>query len=62
MRDNDKINCESCGYSASKSVFLKSCGNCFACTGCEIYICPECSGETIMKPIDKSRSFRKLKK
>ena len=62
MASEELIHCTACGHSAAKSTFVKSCGNCFACTGCEVYICPGCANEIIIKPIDSTRSFRKLRR
>ncbi len=44
------ILCHNCGTSIERDLFYRSCSNCFACTGCEIYICPECATEIIVKP------------
>lgn len=44
-------NCKSCGFRFSNLEIDKICSNCFACTGCEIYICPSCKSEIVVKPI-----------
>ncbi|KOH44005.1 hypothetical protein NC99_32210 [Sunxiuqinia dokdonensis] len=31
----------------------RDCGNCFACTGCEIYICPNCRRGIVVKPVKR---------
>ena len=41
--------CDSCKYRFSNLDAMRSCSNCFACTGCEIYLCPECENEVIIK-------------
>lgn len=51
MKDIIKyILCHNCGSSFEKNLFYRNCSNCFACTGCEIYTCPHCAGEIIVKP------------
>ena len=42
--------CHNCAASFPREMDYCSCSNCFACTGCEIYLCPECSTEIIVKP------------
>ena len=42
--------CPHCGTSFDRDLYNRNCSNCFACTGCEIYICPECASEVIVKP------------
>ncbi len=56
---NEIITCTGCGFQAPKGNLDRSCGNCFACTGCEIYICPECDGEIVVKPMQKRGVVRK---
>lgn len=41
--------CNSCGFKFSNVDVMRSCSNCFACTGCEIYLCPKCENEVIIK-------------
>jgi positive regulator of sigma E activity len=59
------ISCNFCGYSFHKGDFKRSCSNCFACTGCETYICPKCENEIIVKPIGTPlkapQAIRKIK-
>ena len=50
---NDFITCESCGLKFERCNEYKFCSNCFACTGCEIYYCPDCDEEIIVKPVRK---------
>ncbi len=45
-----KFTCPSCGYIFSNLDTDRICSNCFACTGCEIYNCPTCGEEVIIKP------------
>jgi hypothetical protein len=42
--------CSGCGYIYSNLDTDRVCSNCFACTGCEIYICPACREEDIVRP------------
>jgi predicted Zn-ribbon and HTH transcriptional regulator len=49
------ISCNYCGYSFQKDDLVRSCSNCFACTGCETYICPKCENEVVVKPIGTPR-------
>ncbi|MDP2335585.1 MAG: hypothetical protein Q8N05_03865 [Bacteroidota bacterium] len=48
---NSLITCSHCGNTWDKKLLPKSCSNCFACTGCEAYICPECRYEIVVVPI-----------
>ncbi len=51
MDDSDSlVTCTHCGKSWDKTLLSKSCSNCFACTGCEAYICPECRYEIVITP------------
>ena len=43
--------CNSCSYQFSNLDLPRSCSNCFACTGCEIYICPQCENEVVITPM-----------
>lgn len=43
--------CVECGFRFSNLDALRVCSNCFACTGCEIYTCPSCGKEVIIKPM-----------
>lgn len=47
------VTCESCGFATSSLDIDRQCSNCFACTGCETYLCPACGNEIIVKPIRK---------
>ena len=49
------IICQNCGFSFQKGDLGRECSNCFACTGCEIYLCPNCSKDIIIKPIGQPR-------
>jgi predicted RNA-binding Zn-ribbon protein involved in translation (DUF1610 family) len=48
--------CNSCGFQFSNLDVDRNCSNCFACTGCEMYNCPSCGEEVVIKPM------RQLKK
>lgn len=45
------ITCTHCEKSWDKKQLERSCSNCFACTGCEAYICQECRYEIVVVPI-----------
>ncbi|MFW6290597.1 MAG: hypothetical protein ACOC0R_06480 [Mariniphaga sp.] len=41
--------CPACGYGFSNLDTDRVCSNCFACTGCEIYYCPSCREEVVVR-------------
>jgi len=43
--------CKTCGYEFSNLDASRVCSNCFACSGCEIYNCPACGAEVVIKPV-----------
>jgi len=43
--------CPVCDFRFSNMDVPKNCSNCFACSGCEIYTCPSCGNEVVIKPI-----------
>ncbi len=43
--------CGNCGFAFSNLDVPRTCSNCFACSGCEIYLCPSCKTEVVIKPI-----------
>ncbi|MBK6282212.1 MAG: hypothetical protein IPF54_05680 [Draconibacterium sp.] len=47
--------CTSCGFQFSNLDVDRTCSNCFACTGCEIYNCPSCDAEVVIKPIKQMK-------
>ena len=47
----ESIVCGNCKNIFDKDDLKRSCSNCFACFSCEIYICPICKNEIIVKPI-----------
>lgn len=57
MNEEDKyqVTCTRCQKSWDKRDLERSCSNCFACTGCEAYICPECRYEIVVVPIKKMK-------
>ena len=57
---NEMIACTACGFIWSKADQDRECSNCFACTGCEIYLCPGCRKEIVIKPIGEP-AFRRFK-
>lgn len=46
--------CPDCGTSFEKDLCYRQCANCFACKGCEIYSCPGCASEIILKERSKT--------
>jgi len=50
----ERVVCESCLRKYQKDNLKRSCGNCFACTGCEIYLCPNCQKEIVITPVQKA--------
>ncbi len=46
----NKVTCPQCKKEYTKSDLRRNCSNCFACTGCEIYICYNCRGRIVVKP------------
>ena len=44
------ILCHNCGTTLERDVSYRLCSNCFACTGCEIYTCPGCGTELVVRP------------
>ncbi len=57
MRKHELVTmtCQNCGFSFQKGDLDRECSNCFACTGCEIYLCPSCQKEIVIKPIGQPR-------
>lgn len=53
MPEVEKLTCPACGHSYDKDCLDRDCGNCFACTGCEIYCCPNCRAEIVVKSMKK---------
>lgn len=53
QKKEKKYKCPGCNFQFSNLDVIRSCCNCFACTGCEIYICPSCNNEVIIKPMKK---------
>jgi hypothetical protein len=50
-----KYNCSACDFQFSNLDVDRVCSNCFACSGCEIYMCPNCGKEVTVKPIKKMK-------
>jgi hypothetical protein len=48
---NEFIICGACGFKFDRTKEYKHCSNCFACTGCEIYYCPQCDNEIVITPV-----------
>ena len=51
--------CPECKFRFSNEDVPRTCSNCFACTGCEIYICPSCGSEVIIKPMKPMKGVGK---
>jgi hypothetical protein len=47
--------CDSCGEQSETDDIMKSCGNCFGCVGCEIYICPHCESQIVVQPLNTQK-------
>lgn len=52
-KEEEIVSCTACGHSYKKGDLKRSCGNCFACVSCEIYICPNCDAEIVVVPMKK---------
>jgi hypothetical protein len=48
------VYCRECGETFTKDDLQRSCSNCFVCTSCEIYICPVCRFEIVVKEVQKT--------
>lgn len=53
VKKEKKFECQNCSFRFSNFDVQRTCSNCFACTGCEIYICPECEEEVVIQPMQK---------
>lgn len=49
----ETLTCKHCGKTFSKLELQIYCGNCFGCTGCERYVCPNCEGDIVVKAVRK---------
>ncbi|HBH82657.1 MAG: hypothetical protein A2X05_00900 [Bacteroidetes bacterium GWE2_41_25] len=49
--EKDHIICGSCSIKFERMKEYMHCSNCFACTGCEIYYCPQCDNEIVITPV-----------
>lgn len=47
--------CSECGFQFSNLDVPRNCSNCFSCTGCEIYLCPSCQAEVVVRPMKKMK-------
>lgn len=47
--------CKECGEKFKKDDLQRSCSNCYVCSNCEIYICPECRSEIVIKEAHKKK-------
>jgi hypothetical protein len=60
QKQDQLISCPVCGSTNKQGDLEKVCSNCFACTGCEIYFCPQCREEMVVKPVGEPRKRRIL--
>ncbi len=58
LMDSQTVTCPSCKNSFSKKNLKRNCSNCFACTGCEVYICYHCGERIVIVP---PREYRNKK-
>ncbi len=49
MNEENKIECSTCSNKYTLGDLRRHCSNCFACTGCEIYICPNCDARIVVR-------------
>ncbi len=49
--EKDYLICGPCGQKFERDKEYKNCSNCFACTGCEVYYCPQCDNEIVITPV-----------
>lgn len=54
----NQVTCPHCGKQYAKSDLRRHCSNCFACTGCERYLCAGCDEVIEVIPV-KPPSFKK---
>jgi hypothetical protein len=52
-------NCLNCSNSFLIENLQQTCGNCFACSGCKIYLCPVCKSEIVVTPINPMGSRKR---
>lgn len=50
---NQKITCPHCGRKINSDDAQRLCSNCFACTGCERYLCYFCDNTIIISDVRK---------
>ncbi len=48
-RNINKVICPKCKKEYAVRDLKRNCSNCFACTGCEVYLC-SCRGRIVVKP------------
>nr|WP_321454086.1 hypothetical protein [uncultured Carboxylicivirga sp.] len=57
-KEKQFIICPHCQSQYDKDDLDRICSNCFCCTGCEIYQCPNCNKEIVVIPIGKPTTCR----
>ncbi len=45
----NQVKCPQCKTIHHKKDLKRNCSNCFACTGCEVYICSSCKERIVVK-------------
>ena len=50
-QEQEMLICPNCGKQYPKSDLRRHCSNCFACTGCERYLCSGCDEVIEVVPI-----------
>jgi hypothetical protein len=51
QKEEKLYTCQNCGFVFSNLELPRTCSNCFSCTGCEIYTCPQCKKEVVIRPM-----------
>jgi len=54
--EEEYIVCDKCRTQFERDRLYRSCSNCFVCSGCEIYYCPSCDEEIVVRPIKRAGS------
>jgi predicted RNA-binding Zn-ribbon protein involved in translation (DUF1610 family) len=60
VKKGKNYTCPLCGANFNSLNAEKVCSNCFACTGCEIFICPTCGQEAIIKDLKRPEKRSQL--
>jgi hypothetical protein len=60
-KEPEDVKCENCKQAFEKENLERTCVNCFVCSGCEVYICPECGESIEVIPIKKPDSQKQAR-